>query len=326
MGKSREKRESRKRFRIVSSTAGTDPGRNFVGGPAGDLGNVGLIIPTDPTLNQYNRYYVRLAAFMVSSRMRARITSIRQLLTIASKVPVFTQEPVRGDGDPEQTTQRGPCDQAPAVLIEKEVRSPHWSFPDGNVQWFLRMCPIRSEAGTLPSVYLPGWDRDPFGLAPSILYLHTVVPGVPGLYVPPGNGVPVGDPIDIYGTMRSIEFPWRTHTSNQNAINLEVDGPCIVGLYASIWQTDPATRPVPNLGPGAMQFTTEAGLEDEDKFWIAFPCARYHRIAGELTAELRELPSRRKKKLPGCENPNASCRPSAPGDEKYLGCMKGEEP
>lgn len=308
---------SPRRKRIVSATASLDPGRNFVGGPAGDLSNVGLIIPTDPTTSQYRRFLVRLAALQIESRVRAHITSIRQLLTIAAKLPILQEERLLnrrmmvGGGEPAPD----PCEFAPAILLEREVRTPHWSFPDGNVVWFLREMPIRSADREPPAVYRNGWDRDPYGLDSAILYLNPA----PGAYVPPANGVPPGDPIGMYGTIRSIEFPWRTHTSNQNALELEVDGPCIIAMYASIWQTDPATRPVPALGPGLEQFTTESGIEEEDLFWISNPCSRYHRIGAELTVELEELPS-----LP-CADTGAACRQPQPGDDSVLPCLKDED-
>ncbi len=297
---------------------GTDPGRNFFGGPGGDLSNVGLVIPAPPTTSQHRRYYARLAALQIASRYRAHITSMRQMLTIAAKLPVSGRE---GGGEA--------CDPTPYVLIEREVKAPFWSFPDGNVQWYLRHSQIRSRGGNVPAAYLPGWDNDPYGLDSSILYLGSPPPIGP--YTPPANGMPFGDPLGIYGTMRGIQFPWWTHTSNQNALELEVEGPAIIGMYASIWQTDPVTRPVPGLGPVPSNFTTEAGLEEEDKFWIAFPCARYYRIAAELTVELEELP-RSNPKRRECRNPNGSCpltnesNASAQSAARDPQCMQGEEP
>jgi hypothetical protein len=302
---------SRRIHRVVAATQSTDPGRNFVAGPyPGDVANVGLIIPSAPTTSQFNRYLGRLCAFEVPMGHRAIITSIRQLLTISAKVPIYAREQppqvntvmekakkllasLGGDhpalkrmakiakrklGDDEENGD-DPCEIFPSVLIERQVKTPFWSLPDGNVIWFLRAVPIAPKPGTAALTYQDSYDRNPFGYDPAWIYLTNPIP-----YAPPSRGIPPGTGISDYGIWRDMRFPWYTHTSNHISLDLEVRGPCVVTMYASVWQGDPSTRVRPAGGSGPENFMTEDGSELEDKFWIAYPCTNYHRIAGEITA------------------------------------------
>jgi hypothetical protein len=259
--------------RSVASTRGTDPGRGFVGGPyPGDIGNVGILIPTAPTVSQYTRYLARLCAVEVPKGHKGRVTSIRQLATLIAKIPIV--------GEVRQ--EQGSCTAfTPAIFLEKQIKSPFFSLPDGNIVWFLRAVPIVKQTGTMAAAFADGYSRNPYGLDSAIIALNIAAP-----YTPPDRGVPPGDEMSEYGIWYDMRFPWYTHTTNTHALNLEVEGPCAIIMYASIWQGDPTTRPRPDNGLGPEQFMTDDGSESEDKFWIAYPCTRYHRIGGEITVEI----------------------------------------
>lgn len=298
------------RRRIVVATTGLDHARDFVGGPAGNLTNVGLIVPSAATVDQNHRYFGRLASFFVPARTRAIITSIKQLLTIASPVPTADSQ------------GRGTCVMNPAIYLEREVKSPFWSLPDGNVLWFLRALPVLGNIENYPVGYLQGWSSNPYGLEPAWLYSSAPPPAA---YVPPNNGVPIGIPLGSFGTMFGIEFPYRSGKSSETDINVQAEGPCIVSMGVSIWQGNPATRLIPDLGALS---TTESGLEQEDLFWINFNCANYYRVGAELTAYLEPIPDSKCPNEPQapCPNPNPSRSSEATcmdDDPSICDCNKG---
>lgn len=301
------------RRRIVAATTGLDPARNFVGGPAGNLTNTGLIVPSIPTVDQYHRYLGRLASFFVPARTRAIITGIRQLLTIAARVdpePSALPQMAKKD-DPEEDQgivlkardddPEDPCNIVPMIHLEREVRSPLWSFPDGNVVWFLRACQVMGGLENIPAAYQQGWSSNMYGLEPAWLYSNT--PGT-APYVPPNSACPIGTPLGSCGTMYGLEFPYRSGNSNEFELNIQAEGPSIVSMFVSIWQPDTTVRLIPNLGSLS---TSESGLEQEDLFWINFPCAKYYRVGAELTARLE--PISRSRKHPKCpaSDPQTSC-------------------
>jgi hypothetical protein len=318
------------RNRIVAATYGNDPGRNFVGGPGGALTNFGLIVPSLPTTSQNNRYTGRLAAFAVGPRQRAIITNIRQLLTIAAPVQGVSLAPrppsVRREAKPIKDSENGStlCVVSPPwVNLEREVRTPFWSFPDGNVLWFLRAIDAFRNVDTLPTGARPGWTNNPAGTDSAWMFVGTPPPTAP--YTAPGNGLPTGRPLGQFGTMNSIEFPYRSGASREEDMCIEVEGPCIVSMSASVWQPDPSTRVVPSLG---VMTTTESGLEDEDLFWINFPCAQYYRIGAEITARFEDIP-RSRERHPACPaDPGASCPQSNPDPSNpaaQASCMEEDE-
>ena len=121
-----------------------------------------------------------------------------------------------------------------------------------------------------------------------MLYVRLPNPALPGSYVPPGAGIPPGDPISWMGHFNDLREPWLER-QNERAMKIEVLGPCLLIFFASIWQTDVVNRPVPALGVGPEQFGFD-GLEEEDKFWIAYSSSsRYHRIAGEIQGEMEPI-------------------------------------
>jgi hypothetical protein len=64
-------------------------------------------------------------------------------------------------------------------------------------------------------------------------------------------------------------------------LDIEIEGPCAIELYASVQQTNPSTRPtIPTLTA-----TQLALLPPEEQFVAAFPSAVYTKIAGSLIFE-----------------------------------------
>jgi hypothetical protein len=278
----------------MQSTRGIDQGRSFVGGPnPGDLSNVGMLIPAERTASYSTRYLFRLATVEVPARHRFWVTSIRQLLTIAARVDIYRDVPQGPQADPS------------FILLERQVITPMWAFPDGNVSWHLRRTPPDARDREPPMTFQQGCDRNPYGREPAQCAVRPSNTAIgPSLYIPPGAGIPPGEPVSNYGHWNDMRDPWYAQPST-TALGLEVLGPCSVILYASVWQTNPDQRPVPDFGLGPEQFVCSMGLEPEDQFWTAFNAsARYHRIAGELTGELEPLDD--DEKLPECSEPG--CR------------------
>lgn len=273
--------------RMIAYTQGLDPTKNFVGsGPEpGDLGFVGLMVPELPTVDQQHRYLFRLLTIPVGEQFHARILSIRQLLTICAKVP--TSEPV------DEETPRLADDVRPTILLERQVITPTWTFPDGNVSWHLRTTAPKATPDSPRPVGIPaGWSRDLFGMDPALVTLTDASIATP--YVAPSHGIPPGEIIMDWKDMR---YPWYSR-GNHSGVEIDVAGPCDIILYASVHQTDPATRVTPTLAPGSEMFTTDCGIEPEDKFWTAFPdSARYFRIGAELVVNIYPLEQLRRDPL-----------------------------
>lgn len=264
--------------RVVVYTQGLDPTKNFVGtGPEpGDLGFVGLLVPEDPTPDPRHRYLFRLVTVSVGEQFHARVVGIRQLLTICARVPTTERD--------QQEEPLPKDDTRPTVLLERQVITPTWTFPDGNVSWHLRIVqPKAVPDSPAPAVPPLGWSRDMYGYESALLSVRN--PGVMAYY-PPNNGVPPGD---ILMDWKDMRYPWYARGAHEN-LELDAYGPCKIILYASIYQTNPETRIAPELAPGSEMFTTDCGIEPEDRFWTAFPdTARYCRVGAELAVNFYPL-------------------------------------
>jgi hypothetical protein len=161
---------------------------------------------------------------------------------------------------------------------ELPVTSPYWRFPDGNVSWHL----VR-EPNDVPTLQRPLTDTaswrylrsdqpamlykkgsfdagayDPLTLAP---IFYTV--GLDG-YTPPDFSPSQAQPIADLGNMRSIVYPWDPGSDNK--LNIVVSGNCRISLYASVLQTNPATR----LQPAALSSPISSGVSPEDAFLANF--------------------------------------------------------
>lgn len=220
----------------------------------GDIGRTGVHVPPELTTTQDNRYLIRLCGVQVPTGGKIVIRGIRQLATIRGQLTV-------GSGASAVTT-----------TFEREVESPLWSFPDGNISWHLRSqiteqapfgCDAAQEPGTSPSMQ---------GIDAALLYLPTgLVP-----YKAPHGGQPLGEPVGSLGTWRDMRFPW---TATDWSLEWLLCGPCKVVLYASVHQPNAAAR-------AAANYPALDGMREEDKFLSSFysTCV-YGRVAGSIIYE-----------------------------------------
>jgi hypothetical protein len=237
---------------VELASAAFDPDMQSIGSSpyVGDMASTGLLLPTAPTTSQTTRYLVRLLGIQIPKGAGLLIRGLRQAATIRGLV-----ESLEGVSTP----------------FEHEIESPFWHFADGNISWHLKWHMDSQFAQVVDPAQLPGTDPDFIGLETALVY-DTLLP-----YVPPNNGIPPSRDVAHYGTWRDIRFPW---TNTAWTMSVLVPGPGLVVYYASVHQTDPATRP-------AMLVPAEtSALRIEDQFLQAFPNAIYGRVAGAMTVEL----------------------------------------
>lgn len=254
--------------------------------PATNPTSLGLRIP--PVLpgidHSLQPRYLFLLARRVLGTGRTRLLGIRQGLTIGLNL----------------ATAGG----APLYSEELLVKSPFWHFADGNVSWHLVIEPNQEEVMTRPTT-----DATSFAFGdctdPAMLYANGTSysagatdpnSGAPyyydiGLktYVAPqrqGQWLPVAG----LGNMKDIRFPWDQATASL-AIDAPIESSYKISLYASVLQTDPATRAQPTIP----SLTYPAGLSQESAFVnnfasvvdeVAIPSpVIYWRIFGSLLFE-----------------------------------------
>jgi hypothetical protein len=247
-------------------SAAVDPDLLGVGSSPylGDYSYTGVRVPRTPTVDQSHRYLFRLCGIEIPSGSEIVIHGLRQLVTLRSEY---------ASGDL-------------TYALEFEQVSPFWHFIDGDVSWHLRhhtnIFAAQSDAAQLPSTS-PGLRG---GFDTSLLYTPPLAP----TYVPPSAGIPPGIDVDgSLGTFRDIRFEWDLADWT---LSTTVSGPGYVVFYASVHQTDPATRvqvPTTIVDVGA--------LRPEDRFLLAtraapnpdeeaIETAIYGRVAGAMTVEL----------------------------------------
>lgn len=249
--------------RTELSTAGFDSSlQNVASDPNGGAYNVGLRIPAAAAIpnTPQNRYLYMLSMMRVNAHAKTRLVGIRQLVTIGQ----FVTNPVGGCNYP----------------LEVEVKSPVWHFVDGNITWYVQRVPPIS----IPTTSLSAADTNEdteglqfaYAVTPALIY-QTNNP----TYSPPNGGNPYGVALvpDLSG-FHDLRFPWRSEHSWDNTVDIEIEGPCDVALYASVQQTNPATRCLLNVADNQIPFISE-----EDAFTVRFPQAVYWRIAGSLIFE-----------------------------------------
>lgn len=265
--------------RVIVATAGTDARKTLVGTSAvpGDTGFSGLVLPTGPTSGAGRRYSVRLASIGVPTGHVCRILDIGQLLTIAACWAI----------DPTQLSRQGDQgnreeDTPPCFHFERPVTTPWWTFPDGNVSWHLRQYVPNDQSDMPRSLERDTASIGLYGTGEAILYDRAaIIPMAP--YSPPGAGRLPGTPVGDLGVWHDMRFPWEGTPSAQ-VPELLAKGPCIVSMFASVYQTDVTGRPKPAAWLSEAQINA---LVPEDQFLVAFPdTTRYYRIGGRMTAEI----------------------------------------
>lgn len=260
--------ELKRGTRWETSTAGRDPALALIqGNPYGTATGPGLIVPaTPPTVNTYrNRYLFMLAAWQFNAGEISRIVGMRQYVTIGAQVDAGLTNPLLDYQYP----------------LELPITTPMWHFSDANISWHLR------RVDPSPNANMSVFNRPNlrFRLTESPALLFEKSPAEVGGYVPPYGGRPPGNVVvtDL-GAFQDIRFKWDDDHAWES-IDAEIEGPCMVALFASVQQTSPGTRPtlrlpVPFLG---------GSLPPEEAFLQDFPNAVYYRIAGSLIFEQENL-------------------------------------
>lgn len=239
------------------STASRDPSLQLVkGDPYGTLTFMGLPVPPTPPTTASNRYLFLLASAQFNMNHVARLVGIRQFVTIGALVP-----------NDEQGT---------IYPIERPIVTPNWHFSDANISWHLRRYELQPNANF--SEFNRSGTSFKNSSTPSLLFVKS--PLEVGGYVPPlppGNVV-----VPDLGNFHDIRFPWEDDHA-WDSLDIEIEGPCTIGLFASVQQTVPATRAtlaLPSPLPGGIDC-----LDPEDAFILNFPLSVYKRVAGALIFE-----------------------------------------
>jgi hypothetical protein len=269
--------------RYEVATIGIDDGlQGFTADPfaTSSPSGIGLRIPSFVPNNPRpadNRYLFLLATNRVGKAQRVRLTGWRQYLTLGLSAP--------GVG----VTVPRP--------VEYEVLTAGWRFPDGNVSWHL----VREPDFAVPS-QRPATDLVNFAFGdsstPALLYqTASFAGGVNGGYytlnmtgyTPPTGRMGVWEPIAGLGNVHDLRANWRNTEAWGAALDSVVEGPCRVSLYASVLQTNPASRIVAN-NPA----TPSVGDPPEETFLFKWNGAgggaegvgvHYWRVAGALIFE-----------------------------------------
>lgn len=258
-----------KERRVTQATTGFDPALNFVGSSptVGDRTSVGLVLPADPTPNQFRRYLCLLATVQIPANTRGFIRAIRQLLMVG-------------------WDQDAPANPGITVPVEfsAELLSPVYRFVDGNVSWHLTFRPSPFVFDNPASPGQPrSWSRSFNVSTPAIMYEDLPVSlGGPG-YRPPNSGHPVGHGVTQLGQWTDLRYPWRSVPAPYPGLDACVDGPGSLMLWASVYQTNPETRPSPLPGEAPPPEFPWSIL------WDFIGKARFTRVAGELSVDLEKI-------------------------------------
>lgn len=248
-----------RRERVIVSSSQIDAGLNLVGGSPfpGDMTASGVPIPPEPTVSQDTRYLVRCCGIGLNAGEKAIIKSLALQLTIGADV------------DQEDGT---------VIPFEIPVLTTGWRFTDGNVTFHLRHVndgrPIKSEPHDFAwGTYPMQWSRN--GL--SSIILGRVVDGI---YEPLNAGMPYGNGVGGLGTIHDVRWPVMPPPTND--LDLEVEGPGEVVVYASVHQTDPATRAIYD---GSLDISHAVCRED----WFAHRfqrATRYWRVGANMVVDI----------------------------------------
>ena len=257
-------------------TAGPNPEFGFIGSdPYKTNAYTGLVVPQTPSSAIGNsRYLFLLARTSVGTgeknsaeNLGIRLVGIRQYAEIIARIPAGTP-PLAAEGGPAAGS---------TVTFRKEIESPLWHPPDGDISWHVMVVPKVFRDKRNPS------NTDGFmfqdSTSPALLY-QTGAPSGVG-YTPPNGGRPWGTALAAsLGNMHELRYRWRTERSEQ-VLDIPLPAPCDIALFASVRQNDPATNPVfANIATNTPAFTA---LSNEDRFLVAYAAfAQYGAIAGAL--------------------------------------------
>jgi hypothetical protein len=229
------------------------------------LTQLGLAIPSAiPTFYPQvyaNRYLALLVSVKFAVGETARLVGMRQRVLLGTSLPP------------------GGESSNPNYPIFFPQVTPEWHFQDGNISWHLRRVPLQ---GVYNSNEFDGAESS-FRVSDTPCILFENAPAQLGGYAPPNGGVPPNDVLlPEFGDFHDLRFPW-VNDHAWDSLDIEVQGPCAINLYASIKQTNPSTRLTIPSG------TCACPLPPEEQFIQQFPTAIYTRIAGSLIFERANL-------------------------------------
>jgi len=246
-------------------TVGFDPDRVGVGSGPGPGNPVSsrLFIPSPPTTGADNRYLFALCGITVPRNATYHVRGFGQKLLIGQR----TVNPLDGS----------------ITIHEKPVSTPDWAFPDGNVTWSIRFIKgirktavLKPPVGASPLNAGPSKTQNPYSSDSALFYKDSIVTQ----YEAPMGGEFPGDALVQPGTFYDMRNPWQGLW--QNLLDIPVKGPGEIVMFASVFQTNPQTRPVFTPPPG---FNPD-GLVPEDQFLLDFPGAIYRHIAGRMLIQV----------------------------------------
>lgn len=246
--------------RLEVTTAGYDPNLQLVGGdPYGTPDFTGLLVPTAPTPTgkPQLRYLFQLARIGFNNPESAWLRGIRLYASLFGYTIT-------------QGVTTGP--------FEKQITSPMWRFPDGNISWHVMVIgktwrDRRNPANTDSLVFLDS-------SAPAQLFQVPASVLPPVAYVPPNAGRPWGKAIaSDLGNIHDMRYPWRDDHA-ETVLNIPIPAPCDVAIFCSVAQHDFSV----DTGVPAPVFTANqfAAATPEDQFWSAYSNVQYGRVAASL--------------------------------------------
>ena len=278
-------------------TTGIDETLQGVGGdPFNGRSRVGLRVPTLPTASVsgnplQNRYLFNLASIAVPIGGHAHLRGWRMLVTLGVNTG--------SAGSPR--------------IVEQEVTTPFWRFPDGNISWHLMNLGPPAANGSyggfgpagsavvsggntiytgnqatgaptpIPSAYYR------FAPTSAFLYESVTIPTSDPFYIDlvnytaPFQGRPLGVPL-IHGGVGSMldkRIDWGYGADVWDRLDITVR-PTTIALFASVRQSNPATR-IAVTPPGLLY---PNGLSVEEQFLLNYPNAIYWSVAASLTVDV----------------------------------------
>ena len=250
-------------------TSGPNQEFGFIGSdPYNTNAGTGLVVPVTPSSAIGGARYLFVLARssfgtgeQSSDYLGVRLVGIRQYAELIARIPAGTG-PLSESGPQAGST----------VTFRKEIESPLWHPPDGDISWHVMVInrvqrDTRNPANTDGFIYQDS-------LSPALLY-QTTAP-----YTPPNGGRPWGTPVGAsLGNIHELRYKWRTDLS-ECALDIPLSVPCDVVLFASVRQNDPTTNPTLSDPAATQQFFA---LSKEDQFLTAYAqYAQYGAIAGAL--------------------------------------------
>lgn len=254
------------RHEIVA--AGPNAEFGFIGSdPYQTSAYTGLVVPATPSAAIGGaRYLFMLARASFNAGEQSadnrgvRLVGMRQYAELVARIPAGT----------------GPLGSTPTagtVTFRQEIRQPLWHPLDGAISWHVMVVGRSSQRD----------QRNPLN-ADGLCYMDSASPALLyqslAPYAPPNGGRPWGTPVtSSLGNVHELRYHWRDRYT-QRAIDIPINPPCDVALYAVVRQNDPATNPSFGEGATANQFSA---LSPEDQFVVAYSAyAQYGTIAGSL--------------------------------------------